>query len=1088
MTAQQVNALFVKALGYTVEWADVNAKAEELKIAVVAADETLVLRGEAFATMRAMLDVPKMDETDTFGTSLGLTNYEPPTPPAPTTVVITDAVAINSTLVEVDLDSDVDAPTALTVDQFVVTDDEDATVAVEKAEFAPWDADNYTVLLTLEAMDAGTLYTVTSGDDSANFGGKSADSTDPTVSDVTSTDYNEVTITFSEAVLIDDLSIEFTEKYGDKDELAVLDYEYSGSKKVVVTTDGQADATLYAATIDGAVDLAGNAMDEDDAQTFVGQEMTTDEMTVVDAGAEDYNQVVVNLDQKIDTVDVASFTIKEKYGDKDEIAVLEAVVITDASDYTKATADDKAVLLTVEDLTEATLYEITVEDMTSIYGNDLDTDQSATFVGTSKPSDEVAVSSATSNGNTEVVVTFDQKIDADTVTVDSFTITEKYGDKDELAVLDVDVDGVDVTLTTEAQSDATLYVVEVADVVSIYGNDLDTDNDDTTFVGTDVADKFASFTVGRLTDTKIAVIFDQKVSSAAANVALYSIDNSVGYPEKAVKATSTDQTDYAAISDYTTTIILTIPKTTVGKLYTLTVAEGAENVDGVASTKDLTAKFAGQGNASTLPEIEAVIAVDDSTIEVYFDRDVDDSTIDGPFWDSSLNTLVVGALEYDEDITTKVYVPVSGGNFKAWMKDGSDNVLVIRANSALFDTSVDDAFVLKADAAKVDGDTDQVIQFAGNASDVASPAVEAVVAINKNTIKVYFDAAVADVDQADFTIDSKADGTGVATAVTGMNIIDEKTVELLTADLASGTYYLRLVSGDAGDADKTVDTITDLSGFVELASTVNATGSADYAAYQFAGSAASAGYVSDISVVMTDEQTVVVYFPEAMDLTDMADEDNFDIYDAATAGNLLAEVTGADADAGNDKITNSATWDADDNTLTFNLNASIAGSVAYLEINSAVANAVGSKAVTNSDGDTLRFQFATSTKDAAEVTIASVTANADDTIVIKLSDVFSYDNGGGDTIYNADTEFLADFNITITSGSTTTVVDDAAELADVIVTDLAAKTITVTLDGINLLANDTVEVEILATVSGFITSDYTTLGLDTETSALDVAE
>ncbi|MCG8552880.1 MAG: S-layer homology domain-containing protein, partial [Desulfobacterales bacterium] len=130
MKAQEVNAMFLKALGYTVEWDDVNMKAEEIEVGVTASDTTSVLRGEAFAAMVEVLNTPKMDETDTLGTKLALPNYEPPTPPAPAAVAMTGAVAINSKMVEVSLDSDEDAPTAVTVDQFSVVDKDDAAIEV----------------------------------------------------------------------------------------------------------------------------------------------------------------------------------------------------------------------------------------------------------------------------------------------------------------------------------------------------------------------------------------------------------------------------------------------------------------------------------------------------------------------------------------------------------------------------------------------------------------------------------------------------------------------------------------------------------------------------------------------------------------------------------------------------------------------------------------------------------------------------------------------------------------------------------------------------------------------------------------------
>jgi len=75
MTAQQVNSMYVKALGYNVHWDDVNDKAEELGVAVVASDPNKVLRGEAFKALRKTLDVVQNGSTYTLGTNLALNGY-----------------------------------------------------------------------------------------------------------------------------------------------------------------------------------------------------------------------------------------------------------------------------------------------------------------------------------------------------------------------------------------------------------------------------------------------------------------------------------------------------------------------------------------------------------------------------------------------------------------------------------------------------------------------------------------------------------------------------------------------------------------------------------------------------------------------------------------------------------------------------------------------------------------------------------------------------------------------------------------------------------------------------------------------------
>lgn len=995
MKAQEVNAMFVKALGYTVEWADVNTKAEELEIAVTAADSTSVLRGEGFAALRTVLDTPKMDATVTLGTDLELTNYVSPTPAAPAAVVITDAVALNSTVIEVTLDDDVDAPTALTLDQFVVTDEDDAVVEVEKAEFAPWDADNYVVLVTVEGLDAGSLYTVTSGDDAANFGGRAADETEPTVTDVDSTDYNEVTVTFSEAVLIDGLTLELTEKYGDKDELAVLDMEYSSSTEIVFTTDGQTDE-LYASVVAGAVDLAGNVMDEDDSETFVGKEMTTDDMTVVDADAEDFNQVVVNFDQKIDAADVASFTITEKYGDKAEIAVLAVEVITDIEDYDKATADDMAVLLTVEDLTESTLYVVAVEDMVSIYGNDLDADQETTFVGVAKPDDEVTVVSAEATSNTEVDVTFSAKLEESTVDASLFTITAKYGDKDEIAVTAAELDGKIVTLTVASMTDE-LYEIEVAEgIIDIYGNELDADNDTDTFVGAEVADEIASIdSITRPStdaDTTIVVEFDQNVGDNATDVALYTINNGVGYPEKV-------ETD----SDAPKTVILTIPETTEGTTYTLTVKDGLLNSDGVASEDDLTKTFAGKGETAGLPQLEAAIATDDHTLKLYFDRDVTDATIDGTIWDSAPTTpVMLGNIEVKsaDDSTYTLNLSTLGAEY-VYQDTAEETVLVIRYDAAKFATSDDyKTFDIKADTTLVDEDYNE-LEFATTSTELNGPMVEAVQGLNENTLHVYMDGPtdIDSINVSDFDILDDA-GDAFVTTLAVVKIADSDTEFKLTSTtkFESAEYTL--------EVDDT-PLFTDITGSISFTDDES-----DTQDFKFAGNASAADDdITNIDVIAKNARTLEVHFPEAMDDTEVHTALNYDAYTDLDTSYTFLDGTSPMY----------VTYDEDTNvaTLYFAADLDVASADEYfVSFNKTALKDVTGKMFVIDDKDMVAIEYAVDADAAAEPTIESSTLDLSHAFAtVKFDQAVAYTANGVAATINADGNVLVGeiSNETVTS-------------------------------------------------------------------------
>lgn len=123
MNAQEVNQLMIRVLGYDdVEWADVNAKAEELEVAVTAADNSLVLRGEAFKAIRNVLDATPMDAEMTLGSSLELPGYVAPEPPVvePVALEVESVTAINTKQIQVKFNTMVDKAKAETAASYTV--------------------------------------------------------------------------------------------------------------------------------------------------------------------------------------------------------------------------------------------------------------------------------------------------------------------------------------------------------------------------------------------------------------------------------------------------------------------------------------------------------------------------------------------------------------------------------------------------------------------------------------------------------------------------------------------------------------------------------------------------------------------------------------------------------------------------------------------------------------------------------------------------------------------------------------------------------------------------------------------------------
>jgi hypothetical protein len=943
--------------------------------------------------MRAMLDVPKMDETDTFGTSLGLTNYVAPAPEAPATVAITGAVSIANKVVEVTLDADVDAPTALTVDQFVVTDSEDATLAVASAEFAVWNAKNKTVLLTLEeGTTAGTLYTVTSGETTANFGGLSAETAKPTAT-VAAKDYDEITVTFNEAIMTP-FTIEIAEKYGDKTELEVISITQTAKDTFKVMTAEQKGSTLYTTTIEGAADFSGNVMTKDTADTFVGKAKPTAKQTVSSATAVTSTTVEVYFGLDVDATaaaDIANYAVAMKYGDKTEVEVVSAEVVAATTSPAKA----QHVLLTLAtDTTAATLYDITVTNVGSEYGTELAASQSTTFVGLAPDTTKLSAPVVTSTSNTELKLTFGSATVADYVneatTVDMITVTEKYGDQAELAITDMKISKNVITLTTAAQKAATLYDVEVATGIMDKAGNATTAALKSTVVGSGVAAKVASFTANvESNGTTLTVVFDVAPNATqATDISHYTIDNSVGYPTKAV-VDSADTTGK--------TIKLTIPKTVDGKIYKLTV-KNLDNKDGVAmATAGVTKTFVGKGTSATLATVEAVVVTDNQTVKIIFDRDVTESAL-SKVWNSTTKQLVDGALLYTKT-TAAPAIDLEDTTHYAYQDADNAQALVIRfASDDMFKASQltgVTTFTLGYAASTVANTTN--LAFAANDTEPTAPQIISVAAIDKRTVRVYFDQDMENISSATNLLpgtfalyESEAAAGTMAHTITAVYKIDAKTYDLKTsADLDKdstgvGTdqqLYLYVATGGSTTLSAAENgKIQDMTGIVEIAKDSTTKG---YESRLFGVSTvAASGAITDVNIVMTDKQTMVIYWPEAMDATEAANAANFTIYDAATAGGT---VNPAEFDL---------VYSATNKTTTIKYAAELdAETVYYMEIGKDVSNESGLKDVQKSSTEdvALRFQFANGTATVAKPAIESVTVAADKmSLTIKMTEEVAF--------------------------------------------------------------------------------------------------
>jgi hypothetical protein len=817
-----------------------------------------------------------------------------------------------------------------------------------------------TVHVTTEAQTVGELYTISANDTSFNFGGIAADTTAATVSSV-SADYKEVTISFNEEVNAGDFTI--TEKYGDKASLAVTDVEFDG-KNVILTTDA-AKAALYEVSIKNVANLSGK-ITSDATRTFVGVTASDAKQTVSGATAINSTTVEVDFGSNVDqgtAVNAGSYTVTEKYGSKTTIEVVSAEMKLDALGRA---IKDKVILTLASDMKASTLYTLDVADVTTSFGVALSsTGDSVSFVGQGPDTVKLDVTGVTAESNTLVKVQFNDDVDADVASdVANYSIVEKYGSKAALNVVSVKLKGNGLLdganayalLTVEAQK-TVLYELKLSNITDEAGNVLVTGADTKTFVGTDVKPAIGATGATGLTATldsdavKLTLNFDVNVDSAsAADVANYHIEG-LGYPAKAARQLA----DYSKVDIY-------IPAQVDGKVYTVKV-NNLVNIDGVDQAKERKANFVGKGAVSGLPQVEAVMALDKQTLKVYFDRDVTGSAINGRIWSSVSNTLVDNALEFKA--SNGAYSDLEDLVEHAYQGD-EDNSLVVRFTTAAFASgSGYNSFFLKGATSLVKStDGANVLEFAANDANPSKPEIIAVAAEDNKTITVYFSEGVSGVANTDFTIFTDAGitsgfGSNSGWTVSKVSATTYK-IGLGTDTLASQSYYL--VVGTLSD-------INDVTGAIDLKADGTTGAAATREVREFAGSSVAVSGISDIAVMMTDDRTMEVYFPEAMDATTATNVANYDVQ--TTAGVSVA--------AG--KQPQLAVYTAATNKVTLYFQDDIGTDSKYnVVVSNSVTNSLGTKAVDDPAtvaADDLTLEFADGTTAHSKPAISSVSTAAD---------------------------------------------------------------------------------------------------------------
>lgn len=881
------------------------------------------------------------------------------------------------------------ATNAVSASQFAIKDSANAAVAISDAKLS---ADGKTVTLTTAAQTANTLYVLTVGGQDYKFVGQPVDADKPQLVTAVATKNNKVELAFNEE--LDASTVTNIANYAIDNSLQVLKAEFKADSvtNVILTTSSQSQGTIYKVTVTNVADLAGNIINADnDEATFGGQPKDETKPTLQTAVATGNTTVELTFSEELEKVlaeTITNYTIEG-------LQVL------------KAELSGVKVTLTTASQTQGTVYKVVVTNVQDEFGNVINSDNDeAQFGGHPKDETKPQVGSAVAKSDTKVEVVFNEKVTKATAeTAANYAIEGLTVSAASLAD-----NGTTVTLTTSAQTSGTVYKVVVTNVTDLSGNVVDADHDEFTFGGGSAkTNKPTVSGAVALSATQVRVQFSEVVDPVTAKQAFnYYLGEELGYPTKVVISTGGgfDGGDF-----YTLTT-----KTQGTKVYTVDVT-GVLDLFGNAVNEDAdTATFGGiaAGGDTTAPRVSSAIALNNNTIVVTFNEEIDQTTAEtaGNYafavqsgseaggnsivgsganaakLNSDKKSVTLQFNDANEFTTASVVYKVTVTN----VKDAANNVVSPDYNSAL---------------------------FAGVTTANPAPKVTSAVLLNNQTLKITFSEVVslqAALDTADFTFSPAYAGTVVNAplASDGKSV----TVYFTGATFTPSTIYT--VTVDPGK-------IEDELGLVALASTDNANKS------NFAGINSPVSALKVSSIVAVDVNTVDITFNQPITST----------LSSATAGDITIVVNaGGGAVASDDVLVRAEGSDGNKLRVFFSANLA-AGTVYKITLDTTkVKNLNGTDLA--ADGNTGIFA-AISTANAAPK-IASAYAADNNTVVATFSEV----------ITGVDTANDDDFVVTDSAG----VALVGATYAITVGSD--NKTVTIDLTGVTFTAGTVYKVKLAA--------------------------
>ncbi|GMQ60859.1 hypothetical protein [Vallitalea maricola] len=646
------------------------------------------------------------------------------------------AVALTNTTVKLNFNEEVDV-NALITSNYEIND-----VNVLKAAYDV-DADENpiktVVILTTSSQTQGTIYEVEvsnvtdlsgnvidSDNDSFQFGGLAKDETKPELQSAVALSNTSVKLTFNEDM--DEASVENIANY-EIEGINILKAERQTAKnEVILTTTAQTSGTIHKVVVSNVKDVSGNVINSDnDEFLFAGLAPDTTSPRLTSAVSLTNTSVKLTFNEDVEKVTAENIANYE----------VEGLVITKAE---RQTAENEVVLTTSEH-EAGKLYKVNVTNVTDLSNNEIDSDHDEyLFAGLAKDTTAPRVSGAVSIDNKTVKVTFNEPMDEITAKLPyNYYFGSELGYPTKVVKDTVVTDGTVWVLTTGAQS-SKIYTVDVTGVNDLSGNVVDEDHDTAEFAGIGSADGTApklSSAVATNNNT-VVVKFNEEIDKDTVQPVDFTFTVESGTETSSNKIADAANPTQAAVADDNKTVTLQFETATMtsGVIYKVTAADINDSTGNtiITGTND-SALFAGTTVANDAPRVTSAVLFNNQTLKITFSEaltitgDLDNSDFSIEPSDSdveftgTVNKVVVSS---DKKSVTVYY---TGDTFES----GKLYTVTVAADKIKDSLGIDSLDTT---------DNKNEAVFGGINSDVTSPKISGVIAVDENTIDIIFDQVI----------------------------------------------------------------------------------------------------------------------------------------------------------------------------------------------------------------------------------------------------------------------------------------------------------------------------------------------------------